>query len=101
MSTTQPDSNVCYQPVPCSPYVFEIRHWADGQPIDVVTDLDDAQEASATISPLPHLTEAIDPSLGLWNVWLPDYMTMMAWAHGLSILQFAAGYRLELDIDPA
>lgn len=84
-----------------TPYLIEITTEREGQPVEPVTSLSDAEEAATFLSPHPELTEVVDPEHGMWNVWLPNYMTNLAWSDGLYIDLRVGGYRLHCDLDPA
>lgn len=89
------------EPTDATPYMMAIEHRAEGQPVEPVTGHTDAEEAASLISPYPELTEPLDPENGIWQVWLPNYMTKYAWSDGLDINVTTGGYHLFLELDPA
>lgn len=88
-------------PKDATPYLIRITSVRDDQPETPVVSHTDAEDAASRISPYPELTGALHPAEGYWNVWLPNYMTDLAWESGIYLELTVGGYRLEIELDPA
>lgn len=91
------------RPTDATPYLAELillGEHADGSlylnPVESPTL---APHVAALVSPHPELTEPIDPEHGMWNVWLPNYMTKDWYMYGVDLEVTVGAFRIKISYE--
>lgn len=99
-STPPPDRRPRITATPYLAELWLLRERPDGsgyaEPVDSRLL---AVEVAKLISPYPDRVEAVDPSTGHWNVWLPDYMTSTWHMYGVDLDYTVGAFQIKISYE--